>query len=117
MPDLQVNVKDSVDWPEQRYQEFCQAHSEGSQAVYDELLSMCGIPRLLKELQKRQLDHMLSQRHRLLGNLTALANKLDVAVCACSRMCNIYSMCPAFHWLDNWGGCYELKWLAMLTPP
>ncbi|KAA6426768.1 MAG: hypothetical protein FRX49_03093 [Trebouxia sp. A1-2] len=74
----QVNVKDSVDWPEQRYQEFCQAHSEGSQAVYDELLSMCGIPRLLKELQKRQLDHMLSQRHRLLGNLTAVASKLDV---------------------------------------
>ncbi|KAL0026089.1 hypothetical protein WJX79_009086 [Trebouxia sp. C0005] len=73
-----VNVKDSVDWPEQRYQEFCQAHSEGSQAVYDELLSMCGIPRLLKELQKRQLDHMLSQRHRLLGNLTAVASKLDV---------------------------------------
>lgn len=73
-----VNVKDSVDWPEQKYQEFCQAHSEGSQAVYDELLSMCGIPRLLKELQKRQLDFMLSQRHQLLTNLTALARKLDV---------------------------------------
>jgi len=82
-----VNVKDSVDWPEQKYQEFCQAHSEGSQAVYDELLSMCGIPRLLKELQKRQLDHMLSQRHQLLANLTALASKLDVRVCACSRTC------------------------------
>ncbi len=86
MLDLQVNVKDSVDWPEQMYQEFCHAHSEGSQAVYDELLSMCGIPRLLKELQKRQLDHMLSQRHQLLANLTALARKLDVTVCVAHNM-------------------------------
>ncbi len=86
MLELQVNVKDSVDWPEQKYQEFCQAHSEGSQAVYDELLSMCGIPRLLKELQKRQLDFMLSQRHQLLTNLTALARKLDVTVCVVQNM-------------------------------
>ena len=84
--DLQVNVKDSVDWPEQGYQEFCQAHSEGSQAVYDELLSMCGIPRLLKELQKRQLEHMLSQRHQPLANLTALGRKLDVTVCVVQNM-------------------------------
>lgn len=86
MLDLQVNAKDSVDWPEQRYQEFCQAHSEGSQAVYDELLSMCGITRLLKELQKHQLDHMLTQRHQLLANLTALARKLDVTVCVARNM-------------------------------
>jgi hypothetical protein len=110
MLNLRVNVKDSADWLEQRYQEFCQAYSEGSQAVYDELLS---IPRLLKELQKRQLDHMLSQRHRLVGNLTALASKLDVTVCACSSTCKIHS----FHWLDNWVGCYELKHLAVFTPP
>ncbi len=67
--------------------------------MYDELLSMCGIPRLLKELQKRQLDHMLSQRHRLLGNLTALASKLDVTVRAVQNMqeplehASCFSMC------------------------
>lgn len=83
---MQVNVKDSVDWPEQSYQEFCMVHCEEDQAVYDALLSMCGIPRLLKELQKRQLDHMLSQRQRLLSNLTALASTLDIAVRAYKRI-------------------------------
>ena len=27
-----------------------------------------------------------------------------------------FSMCSAFHWLDNRGGHYELKRLAVLTP-
>ena len=85
MPSLQVNVQGSVDWPEQKYQEFCLAHSDNNEGVYDELLSMCGVPRLLQELQKRQLDHMLSQRQRLLSNLSALAAKLDVAVRACNQ--------------------------------
>lgn len=44
---------------------------------------MCGIPRLLRELQKRQMNHMLSQRQQLLSNLQRLSKKLNVQVCAC----------------------------------
>ena len=71
---LQVSVKDSIDWSEETYQEFCAFHSESSQE-YETLLSMCGIP--------RQLDHMLSQRHQLLSNLGTLASTLDVKVSVC----------------------------------
>ena len=74
---VQVKVEKSVDWPEHQYEEFCTYHSESKQE-YDKLLSMCGIPRLLKELQRRQLDHMLSQRNQLLSNLSTLSSQLDL---------------------------------------
>ena len=90
---VQVSVKDSIDWSEDMYQEFCTFHSESSQE-YETLLSMCGIPRLLKELQRRQLDHMLSQRHQLLSNLGTLASTLDVKVSVLSYDCfGMYSIC------------------------
>lgn len=75
-----MNVKDSVDWSEQEYQDVCNAHSYGKLDIYEKLLSMCGIPRLLGELQKRQMSYMLSQRQQLLSNLQGLPKKLNVEV-------------------------------------
>ena len=97
---VQVNVKNSVDWPEHEYEDFCRRHSGSDQeyvhSVYSTLLSMCGIPRLLKQLQKRQLDHMLSQRHQLLSNLDTLSNQLKVQAsvfCKCFAVCD-HSLFP-----------------------
>ena len=74
-----MKVKDAHDWDKDSYVQFCQGHAT-DENPFDELLSMCGVPRLLQELQKRQLDHMLTQRDPLLTQLQDLSCKLDVKV-------------------------------------
>lgn len=74
-----MKVKDAHDWEEDSYVKLCNRHATDEKS-YLELLGMCGIPRLLEELQKRQLDHMLTQRAPLLAHLQLLSGKLNVKV-------------------------------------
>lgn len=74
-----VHAHSNQDWEEDDYMSFCWKHAEDNES-HKRLLSMCGIDRLLQELQSRQMDHMLTQRGPLLTNLQSLASTLNVQV-------------------------------------
>ena len=65
---MQVSVPDSLDASEDWWEALCSAN-QLSQEEQEDMLSMCGIPRLLAALQKLQFEHMLAHHSEMMAKL------------------------------------------------
>ncbi len=109
----QVEVAGGVDQTEQWYVEFCRHHSglDGSDRPsaaahtrFEELLSMYGTAKLMKDLQTRQLKHMLDQHQHILSKLKGVAAIKEVKVSQAGLVQHVLQLsdhclsCRSLHW-------------------
>ncbi len=79
---MQISAQDGVDKKEEWYKGLCNVE-DLSTREQEEMLSMCGVPRLMKALQALQTGHMMSHSSDVLAKILEKLAELQPRIQVC----------------------------------